>query len=55
MPQFLGDRLMVLKGSSMIPSYPDGCAATVKENRIIRIEDRSIFRGGNSEDMGFIH
>jgi hypothetical protein len=44
----VGDRLMVMEGSSMVLVYADGCVAEFKENQIVAIEAVSTCEGGTA-------
>jgi hypothetical protein len=44
----VGDRLMVMDGSSMVLVYRDGCIAEFKQNQIITVEEVSTCEGGNA-------
>ncbi len=47
----VGDRLMVMDGSSMVLVYRDGCIAEFKQNQIITVEEVSTCEGGNAASV----
>jgi hypothetical protein len=51
MPLQVGDRVMIMDGSTAIITYWDGCVAEFKQNQIITIEEVSTCEGGSAASI----
>ena len=48
-PLYVGDRLMVMEGGSMVMVYQDGCVAEFRENQVITVKNTSTCAGGAAD------